>query len=91
MSTPRIFDAGREKPLTAKPIRMLILATTDADIKAVGKYWLYRKLRSKMPIPVARSSAIDVCGAGDDLLASKTYRLYIFHAAKITHDGIVGY
>lgn len=61
----RIFGTRREKPLTAKPIRMLILATTDADIKTVGKYWLYRKLWRKMPILVARSNAIGVCGAGD--------------------------
>ncbi|KYM77252.1 Calcium/calmodulin-dependent protein kinase type II alpha chain [Atta colombica] len=41
----------REKPLTVKPIRMLILATIGADIKTVDKYWLYRELRRKMPIP----------------------------------------
>jgi len=74
----RSSDLRREKPLTVKPIRMLILATIGADIKTVDKYWLYRELRRKMPIPVARSSAIDICGANDDLLASKIHRLYIF-------------
>jgi len=91
-----IFDAERDKSLTFKPIQMLILATTDADIKTVGKYWLYRKLWRKMPILVARSSVIDVCGAGDDLLASKTSKtsktvcMYSFHAANYVYDGIDG-
>jgi len=54
--------AGRESGWTrscfTEPIRMLVLATTGADIKTASKYWRYRKARSKMPIAAsARSSA----------------------------------
>lgn len=76
----------------AKPIRMLILATTNADIKTVGKYWLYRKLRRKMPILVARSNAVDVCAArrGDGLLP-KTYHVCvcIFSMSRRLCDSMV--
>ena len=37
--------------LTGKPIRMLVLATAYADIKTVGKYWLYRKPPGKCQFP----------------------------------------
>lgn len=87
---PRVLDAGREKPLTAEPIWMLILATTGTDIKTVDKYWLYRKPGGKCQFPsheVALSTFASP--AGDSLLASKTHRVYIFHAAKITCDAMV--
>jgi len=48
-----------------------------------------------MPILIARSSAIDVCGTGDDLLAfktsktSKTVCMYSFHTANYVYDGII--
>ena len=43
--------------LTGKPIRMLVLATAYADIKTVGKYWLYRKPPGKCRFPGIRSSS----------------------------------
>lgn len=40
---------------------MLVLATAGTDIKTMGKYWLYRKARTKMPIPSSARISIYVC------------------------------